>query len=404
MEILGQKPTVTEMHYHYLDGSGAHRGPGLAWTGPDFSAGWHTFGADWQAGALVWYVDGVERWRFTDASAVTAKPQYLLLNLAVGGNLPGAPNASTPFPSDYFVDYVRVWDRFGTPASPPPPPLAGYAATVAGDGPVSYWRLGETSGTSAADSVGTSTGTYRNGVTTGSPSLLVSDSANRSASFDGVNDAVSVPSSAGLSPTAAVTVEGWLRPSAKPAAGSFASVTSKADSYALQFNGPQLEFTTMAGSTRRRVQAPAASVVAGQTYHVVGTYDGVTQRLYVNGVQVASGSFSGTLNANTASVVVGSWDTTSEFVAGTVDDVAVYAKALTATQVANHYNQGRVAAPAPTTTTTTTPPPPRPHRRRRATRPRSPVTVRSPTGGSASCRAPRPPTWSARAPAPTATG
>ena len=189
--------------------------------------------------------------------------------------------------------------------------------------------------------VGTSTGTYRNGVTTGSPSLLVSDSANRSASFDGVNDAVSVPSSAGLSPTAAVTVEGWLRPSAKPAAGTFASVTSKADSYALQFNGPQLEFTTMAGTTRRRVQAPAASVVAGQTYHVVGTYDGVTQRLYVNGAQVASGSFSGTLNANTASVVVGSWDTTSEFVAGTVDDVAVYAKALTATQVANHYNRGR---------------------------------------------------------------
>ena len=83
-------------------------------------------------------------------------------------------------------------------------------------------------------------------------------------------------------------------------------------------------------------------MVAGQTYHVVGTFDGMTQRLYVNGVQVASGAFSGPMNANTKPASwSGSWDTASEFLAGTVDDVAVYAKALTATQVANHYNRGR---------------------------------------------------------------
>ena len=98
MEILGHKPNVTEMHYHYLDGGGAHQGPGQAWTGPDFSADWHTFGVDWQPNAMVWYVDGVERWRFTDASAITAKPQYLLLNLAVGGNWPGSPNAVDSVP------------------------------------------------------------------------------------------------------------------------------------------------------------------------------------------------------------------------------------------------------------------------------------------------------------------
>ena len=152
-----------------------------------------------------------------------------------------------------------------------PPYRSGYLATVKADGPVSYWRLGETSGTAAADSVGTSTGTYRNGVTLGAPSLLVSDSTNRAASFDGVNDVVSVPSSAGLSPTGAVTVEAWVRPTAKPAAGSFASVVSKADAYSIQFNGPQIEFTTISGTTRRRVQAPASAVVVGQTYHVVGT-------------------------------------------------------------------------------------------------------------------------------------
>ena len=113
VEILGHRPNVAELHYHYRGGgapSGLDRASGKAWTGPDFSAGWHTFGVDWQPGSLVWYVDGVERWRFTGA-AVTAAPQRLLLNLAVGGRWPGPPNASTPFPRDFLVDYVRVWDQ-----------------------------------------------------------------------------------------------------------------------------------------------------------------------------------------------------------------------------------------------------------------------------------------------------
>ena len=387
MEILGNAPNVTEMHYHYNDASGAHQGPGKAWTGPDFSADWHTFGVDWQPGSLVWYVDGVERWRFT-SSAVTAKPQYLLLNLAVGGNWPGSPNASTPFPSDYLVDYVRVWDHFGTPGTPSPtttvapapattvapapttttvapaPPPAsgsGYAGAVAADGPVSYWRLGETSGATAADSVGSNAGAYRNGVTQGAASLLTSDTSNKAAALDGVNDSVSVASTAALSPATTVTVEAWIRPTAKPAAGSFASVVAKTDSYALQLNGPQLEFTTVQGTTRRRVQAPASAIVAGQAYHVVGIYDGTTQRLFVNGAQVASGAFSGAMNVNTKAVVVGSWDGASEFVAGSVDDVAVYAKALSASQVSTHYSQGAgAAAPAPSTTTTTVAPAPAP--------------------------------------------
>jgi len=116
MEIQGQEPNVTHMTYHYLDASGNHQGPGSAWSGPDFSAGWHTFGVDWQPNAVVWYVDGVERSRFTDASAITNKASYLLLNLAVGGSWLGSPDASTRFPSNYLVDYVRVWDKFGTPA------------------------------------------------------------------------------------------------------------------------------------------------------------------------------------------------------------------------------------------------------------------------------------------------
>jgi hypothetical protein len=213
---------------------------------------------------------------------------------------------------------------------------------VTGDGPVSYWRIGETSGTSATDTTGGNTGTYRNGVTQGAASLT-SDTSDRAASFDGVNDSMAAASTAGLSPANTVTVEAWVRPSALPAAGNFASIVTKAESYALQFNGSRLEFTTMQNGTRRRVQAAAGAVAVGGTYHLVGTYDGTTQRLYVNGVQVASAAFAGPMSTNANRVVVGSWDTASEFMAGTVDDVAVYNKVLTAAQVANHFSQGRAS-------------------------------------------------------------
>jgi beta-glucanase (GH16 family) len=121
MEIVGDRPEAVRMTYHFLDAGGTHQNPGRTWAGPDFSAGWHTFGLDWGPDALVWYVDDVERWRFTDASAITAAPSYLLLNLAVGGTLAGAPDASTPLPADYLVDYVRVWGKAETTLSGPPP-------------------------------------------------------------------------------------------------------------------------------------------------------------------------------------------------------------------------------------------------------------------------------------------
>jgi beta-glucanase (GH16 family) len=34
---------------------------------------------------------------------------FIILNLAIGGNWPGPPNASTPFPSEMLIDYVRVY-------------------------------------------------------------------------------------------------------------------------------------------------------------------------------------------------------------------------------------------------------------------------------------------------------
>ena len=73
---------------------------------------------------------------------------------------------------------------------------------------------------------------------------------------------------------------------------------------------------------------------------MVGTYDGTTQRLYVNGTQVASVALTGAINANTTALYIGSWNGTTEFFKGTIDEVAVYTTALTAAQVAAHRTAG----------------------------------------------------------------
>ena len=109
LEILGDSTNVLHMNYHYVNLSGRNGDSGTQWSGPDFSNGWHVFGLDWEPRAIVWYTDGIERYRYTDKATIASQPAYLLLNLAVGGAWPGAPDASSPFPSELDIDYVRVW-------------------------------------------------------------------------------------------------------------------------------------------------------------------------------------------------------------------------------------------------------------------------------------------------------
>ena len=112
MEILSKEPTRVQLHYHYLDGSGAIQDFGAAWDDGDFSTGWHTFGLEWRPDAIIWYVDGVQRNQYV-GNYVAAEPLYLILNLQVGGNdsWSGPADATTVFPAYYDIDYVRAWQR-----------------------------------------------------------------------------------------------------------------------------------------------------------------------------------------------------------------------------------------------------------------------------------------------------
>jgi beta-glucanase (GH16 family) len=80
------------------------------------TAGYHDYALEWGPGEIRWYVDGApyaaqDSWSTAAAAFPAPFDQYfyVIFNVAVGGNWPGAPDASTAFPVTMEVDYVRVY-------------------------------------------------------------------------------------------------------------------------------------------------------------------------------------------------------------------------------------------------------------------------------------------------------
>lgn len=109
VELYGHVPDLVRMRLHHLV-DGVEVVPGERFEADGLAEGWHTYGLRWAPGRLDYLVDGVVRWRVRGPE-VPAEPMYLIANLAVGGDSPGAPDASTPFPASFAIDRVRVWGQ-----------------------------------------------------------------------------------------------------------------------------------------------------------------------------------------------------------------------------------------------------------------------------------------------------
>jgi beta-glucanase (GH16 family) len=102
MEIYGSSPTMVAMTVHY----GSSQSVQQQFVGPNYSAGYHTFGVDWEPRSISWYIDGALRQR-VDISINTR--MYLLATLAIEGIEP--PNSATPFPSAMAIQWIRVFQH-----------------------------------------------------------------------------------------------------------------------------------------------------------------------------------------------------------------------------------------------------------------------------------------------------
>lgn len=115
MEHVGFEPTLTHGALHGPGYSGGNPIIGTYNAGELVSNRYRVFAVEWDAGSIRWFVDGQQFHSVTRAQVeargawVYDQPFFLLMNVAVGGGWPGAPNAGSVFPQRMYVDYVRVY-------------------------------------------------------------------------------------------------------------------------------------------------------------------------------------------------------------------------------------------------------------------------------------------------------
>ncbi len=165
--------------------------------------------------------------------------------------------------------------------------------------------------------------------------------------FDGSNDYITVPDNTSLKPTSAITVSAWFNTSDKTLNQRIISKT-ETGSYSMSLNensacpASTLCFAIFVSGAYRVASLSTTSLSNNTWYHAVGTYDGTTVTLYLNGASVGTSSFSGTITNSTAPFCIGSEPNATicsvgTYFKGQIDDVRVYARSLSTTEVTALY-------------------------------------------------------------------
>jgi PKD repeat protein len=321
---------------------------------------WHQAIGTLSPSGMQLYIDGVRVATRTDATSAQVYQGYW----RIGGDstwngaqyFGGSIDDVSVYPSALTAQQVDAqWVAAGNKTKLASAPTDTYGSRVFTDSPSLYWRLGDAAGsTTAADSslYGADPGIYSGGVTQGVPGALykVSDTA---AQFDGVSGQVS--SSQAFNDPEVYSTEAWFKTTTTTGGkiiGFGSSQTGQSGSYDrhvyMQDNG-QLVFGTYTGQTNT-ITTPA-SYNDGTWHYVVATQSSAGLKLYVDGALI------GTNPTTSAQPYTGYWkvggDTTwgssSAYFNGTIDEAAVYDRALDAATVAQHYALGSAPVNLPPT-------------------------------------------------------
>ncbi len=112
MELLGHETNKVYGTIHYGADAAHHlqKGSSYKLSSGTFARDFHTFTTVWDSISMAWYVDGTLYFA-ANATSPFDRRFHMLLNVAVGGNWPGSPDAFTIFPQRMVVDYVRVYKK-----------------------------------------------------------------------------------------------------------------------------------------------------------------------------------------------------------------------------------------------------------------------------------------------------
>ena len=311
---------------------------------------WHHVTATWDgttgANGLKLYIDGVLTYQAT--SSVSA------IQLATTEFLFAGKNGIYDYAG--LIDETRIYNTALTAAEIQSLYKAGESDTInvmdtngnLNSGLTGYWALNEGTGTSILNSavVGGSTSL------TGTPSW-VTGQVGSALDFDGIDDTANVAYDAAFTSSTMLTYSFWAKPDLNDGYGILGSLNGEnsssygrisIDNAGVQAGTPQVFILrNIGGATTTRTVTFTYPV--STWFHYVYTYDGVSERVYINGSLSGEWAQTGTFASNTEfGLVLGRGHTVAQYYDGALDEVRMYNRALSATEAAQLYRYSGPAA------------------------------------------------------------
>ena len=211
--------------------------------------------------------------------------------------------ASTPLPASLPSGMVAWWPADGYPTD-----IVGFNSTTLGDATYSASEVGQ------------------------------------AFTFNGAEN-VDVANSAGLNPTAAITVDAWVYANSLGTASVMVKKSDGANGYSLEMLNGQFAFYVYIPTTEQSWHAASSTAPSTNSwYHVAGTYDGTQVSIYVNGKLEGSTAVTGAIGASSNDLNIGSdpsnLQDTGRYWNGMIDEVEIFNRALSATEIQAIYSAG----------------------------------------------------------------
>jgi hypothetical protein len=201
-------------------------------------------------------------------------------------------------------------------------------------GLVAAYAFDEGGGTAVADTSGNGHSGTLNGAAWSTQGKF-----GNALSFDGINDWVTINSTSMLDLTTGMTLEAWVFPTSTSGTRDIlikeGSNVDIYNLYARNWRGRPESNVFVNGRNRT---AEGATLPANTWTHVAGAYDGSVLRLFINGVQAASTSISGSIASSTGPLRIGGNSIWNEFFLGRIDEIRIYNRALTQSEIQSDMN------------------------------------------------------------------
>ncbi|AQT68755.1 Chitinase A1 precursor [Anaerohalosphaera lusitana] len=291
-----------------------------------------------------WYqpgpdVDSIDGYYFNGIDTIKQKTDYAFTNSYGGMMIWEVGQDKLNHPASLLAPLSETAKQYGVPDPSMPSKQ------------VAYWSMDETTGTTAQDG----SGNGLDGIVTNTSFDIASvpGAFGTAMQFDGTDDHIAVLNTPLLNPRNAITVSAWIKADTWQTDSWNGSIVSKAEwsgdsgGYVLRCGGNgRLSFALAVNGWPEALTDSVMST--GTWYHVAGTYDGSSIRVYINGSEVASTPQSGSIALSTSPLNIGRGAyANSRTFDGAIDEVRIYNYALDSKGIQTLFQGGHAEHPHP---------------------------------------------------------